>query len=214
MTPVRVVIADDHPLFREGLRTLLADLGADVVAEAADGSEAVAAVATHRPDVVLMDLRMPVVSGIEATERISRDHPDVSVLVLTMSEDTASLQAALSAGARGYLLKEAGKDDVGRALDAVLRGELVVGAGVAGRMRAAVARGREDSPFPQLTEREQEMLELVARGLDNNAIAQRLFLAEKTVRNRVSAVLSKLDAPSRAAAIALARDAGLGTDPD
>ena len=157
---------------------------------------------------------MPVVSGIEATERISRDHPDVSVLVLTMSEDTASLQAALSAGARGYLLKEAGKDDVGRALDAVLRGELVVGAGVAGRMRAAVARGREDSPFPQLTEREQELLELVARGLDNNAIAQRLFLAEKTVRNRVSAVLSKLDVPTRAAAIAMARDAGVGTEPE
>ena len=212
MTRLRVVVADDHPLFRDGLRTLLTDLGASVVAEAADGSEAVAAVSEHRPDVVLMDLRMPGVGGIEATQRITRDHPDVNVLVLTMSEDTASLQAALAAGARGYLLKEAGKDDVGRALEAVMRGELVVGAGVAGRMRAAVARARESSPFPQLSDRELELLDLMARGLDNSAIAQRLFLAEKTVRNRVSAVLSKLETPTRAAAIALARDAGMGSD--
>ena len=212
MTALRVVIADDHPLFREGLRALLGDLGAEVVAEAADGAQAVAAVAAHQPDVVLMDLRMPVLSGIEATERITRDHPEVCVLVLTMSEDTSSLQAALAAGARGYLLKESSKADVGRALEAVRQGELVVGAGVAARMRAAVARGRENSPFPQLTEREVELLELVARGLDNTAIATRLFLAEKTVRNRVSGVFGKLGVPTRAAAIAMARDAGLGAE--
>ncbi|GAA0379331.1 response regulator transcription factor [Microbispora corallina] len=210
MSGLRVVIADDHPLFRDGLRTLLADLGAEVVAEVGDGSAAVAAVGTHRPDVVLMDLRMPGLDGIEATSRITRDHPGTTVLVLTMSDDAASLQAALNAGARGYLLKEASKADVGRALEAVMRGEILIGAGAAPRMRTITAGRTATTPFPQLTEREQELLELLARGLDNTAIARRLFLAEKTVRNRVSAIMAKLPAASRAEAIAIARDAGIG----
>lgn len=212
MTQLRIVIADDHPVFRDGLRVLLGDLGADVVAEAADGLAAVDAVRIHRPNVVLMDLRMPVVSGIEATARISREHPETAVLVLTMSEETASLQAALAAGARGYLLKEATKEDIGRALDAISRGELVIGAGIAARVRVAISGPRNGSPFPQLSEREAELLDLLARGLDNVAIAQRLFLAEKTVRNRVSTVMTKLEVATRAAAIAKARDAGIGTD--
>jgi DNA-binding NarL/FixJ family response regulator len=210
MSGLRVVIADDHPLFREGLRTLLTDLGHAVVAEAGDGAAAIDAVAEHRPDVVLMDLRMPVVTGIEATARITRDHPETAVLVLTMSEDAGSLQAALSAGARGYLLKEASKVDVGRALDAVMRGEILIGAGAATRVRSITAGHSAGTPFPQLTEREHELLVLLARGLDNASIARRLFLADKTVRNRVSAVLMKLPAATRAEAIAMARDAGLG----
>ncbi len=211
MTTLRIVIADDHPVFREGLRTLLADLGAEVVAEAGDGAAAVAAVAEHRPDVILMDLRMPVLSGIEATTRITRDHPGTAVLVLTMSEDAASLQAALRAGARGYLLKEATKADVGRALLAVTRGEVVIGSGAAAGVRGLMSAGTPTT-FPQLSERERELLAVLARGYDNATIAKRLFLAEKTVRNRVSAVLAKLGVATRAEAIALARDAGLGTD--
>jgi DNA-binding NarL/FixJ family response regulator len=206
----RVVIADDHPLFREGLRALLDGIGVDVVGEAADGAEALAAVREHRPDVIFMDLRMPVLSGVEATRRISTEWPDTAVLVLTMSEDAASLQAALGAGARGYLLKESTKDDVRRALEAVTRGDLVVGARAATQVRTALHAAGRSTPFPQLSEREHEVLELLARGLSNAAIAQRLFLAEKTVRNRISAVLAKLDVESRSAAIARARDAGMG----
>lgn len=213
MSALRVIIADDHPLFRDGLRTLLTDLGAQIVAEVGDGSAAVTAVDTHRPDVVLMDLRMPGLDGIEATSRITRDHPGTAVLVLTMSDDAASLRAALNAGARGYLLKEASKADVGRALDAVMRGEILIGSGASPRMRTITAARSATTPFPQLTEREQELLEVLARGLDNAAIARRLYLAEKTVRNRVSAIMAKLPAATRAEAIAIARDAGLGGAP-
>lgn len=211
MSPLRIVVADDHPVFRDGLRTLLGDLGATVVAEVGDGAAAVAAVAEHRPDVVLMDLRMPVLSGVEATTRISRDSPATAVLVLTMSEDAGSLQAALRAGARGYLLKEATKADVGRALLAISHGEMVIGSGAAAGLRGIVS-APDRAAFPQLTDREAEMLDLIARGLDNAAISRRLFLAEKTVRNRLSGILAKLQITSRAEAIALARDAGLGTD--
>ena len=209
MRPLRIVIADDHPVFRDGLRALLNDLGAVVVAEVGDGYAAVDAVARHDPDVVLMDLRMPVLSGIEATTRITRDHPGTAVLVLTMSEDAASLQAALRAGARGYLLKEATKADIGRALNSITRGELLIGAGAANGLAAAIAAPGRPSPFPQLSERELEVLALMARGYDNATIARRLFLAEKTVRNRVSAILARLQATTRAEAIAQARDAGL-----
>lgn len=208
--PVRVVVADDHPVFREGLRALLEGLGAQVVGEAEDGFAAVDAVARERPDVVLMDLHMPGLSGAEATARISRDHPDTSVLVLTMSDAPESVQAALAAGARGYLLKEAGREEIARTLTSVRRGELVIGAGAASRLRGIVAAQGNSTAFPQLTSRERDLLELMARGLDNNAIARRLFLAEKTVRNRVSAVLAKLEVTSRVEAVTLARDAGLG----
>ncbi len=211
---VRVVVVDDHPVFRDGMRAVLDQLeGIEVVGEAADGEAAVAVVEQVRPDVVLMDLRMPGVDGLEATGRITRARPEVAVLVLTMDEDDASVFAALRAGARGYLLKEAEGSDVHRSVLAVARGEAVFGAGVASRVMAWFAGGRpggDPLPFPELTDREREVLELVAAGLDNAAIARRLFLSPKTVRNRVSDVLGKLRARSRAEAVALARDAGLG----
>jgi DNA-binding NarL/FixJ family response regulator len=212
----RVVVADDHPVFREGLVVVLADLDdVEVVAEAADGDAAIAAVAEHAPDVVVMDLQMPGVGGIEATRRIVAEHPDVAVLVLTMSADDDSVYAALRAGARGFLLKDADKADLARALAAVSRGEAVFGPKVASSVLSFFAGARSGAavPFPQLTEREREVLDLMARGLDNPTIARRLFLSDKTVRNRVSAIFQKLDVSSRAEAVAVARDAGLGEGP-
>lgn len=210
---VRVLLVDDHPVFRQGMRAVLDDLpDVEVVAEAADGEEAVRLATSLRPAVVLMDLRMPGVSGIEATDRITATLADVAVLVLTMDDDDSSVFAALRAGARGYLLKEADGDDVHRAVTAVARGEAVFGPGVAARVVSwfASPAGGAAVPFPQLTDREREVLELLATGMDNAEIARRLFLAPKTVRNRVSEVLTKLRARSRAEAVALARDAGLG----
>jgi DNA-binding NarL/FixJ family response regulator len=209
----RVVVADDHPVFRAGMVTVLDDLpDVEVVGQAADGEEAIAAVSAHSPDVVLMDLRMPGVGGLEATARIRVEHPDVAVVVLTMDSDDDSVFAALRAGARGYLLKESDVADIERAITGVARGEAVFGAGVAARVLSFFAAGRSTaaSPFPQLTPRELEVLELIAQGLDNPTIARRLVLSDKTVRNRVSDILAKLHARSRAEMVALARDAGLG----
>ncbi|PVG84418.1 DNA-binding response regulator [Nocardioides gansuensis] len=210
---VRVLVADDHPVFRAGMLTVLEDLpGIEVVGQAADGREAIELAGTRQPDVVLMDLRMPDVGGLEATARIRVEHPSVAVVVLTMDSDDDSIFAALRAGARGYLLKEADVSDIERAVTSVARGEAVFGAGIAERVLALFAAGRTTaaSPFPQLTPRELEVLELIAQGLDNGAIARRLVLSDKTVRNRVSDVLAKLHARSRAEMVALARDAGLG----
>jgi DNA-binding NarL/FixJ family response regulator len=209
----RVLIADDHPVFRAGMVTVLQDLdGVDVVGQAADGEEALAGVAEHRPDVVLMDLRMPGVGGLEATARIRVEHPDTAVIVLTMDSDDDSIFAALRAGARGYLLKEADGLDIERAIDGVSRGEAVFGAGIAERVLAFFTSGRRpvSGPFPQLSPREHEVLEMIAQGLDNGQIARRLVLSDKTVRNRVSDILAKLHARNRAEMVALARDAGLG----
>ena len=210
---VSVLVADDHPVFRAGMVTVLQDLDdVEVVGQAANGREAVDLVASLSPDVVLMDLRMPEVGGLEATARIKVEHPDTAVIVLTMDSDDDSIFAALRAGARGYLLKEADGLDVERAINGVARGEAVFGAGIAERVLTLFSQGRSTavSPFPELTPRELEMLELIAGGLDNPTIARRLFLSEKTVRNRVSAILTKLHARSRAEMVALARDAGLG----
>jgi DNA-binding NarL/FixJ family response regulator len=210
---VSVLVADDHPVFRAGMVTVLQDLDdIDVVGQAANGREAVELVGSLHPDVVLMDLRMPEVGGLEATARIKVEHPDTAVIVLTMDSDDDSIFAALRAGARGYLLKESDGLDVERAITGVARGEAVFGAGIAERVLTLFSQGRSSavSPFPELTPRELEMLELIAGGLDNPTIARRLFLSEKTVRNRVSAILTKLHARSRAEMVALARDAGLG----
>jgi len=210
---IRVLVADDHPVFRAGMLTVLADLpDVEVVGQAADGAEAIELAGSLRPDVVLMDLRMPGVGGLEATARIRVEHPTIAVVVLTMDFDDDSLFAALRAGARGYLLKEADIGDIERAITSVSRGEAVFGAGIAERVLALFAGGRSTrtSPFPQLTPRELEVLELIAQGLDNATIARRLVLSDKTVRNRVSDVLAKLHARSRAEMVALARDAGLG----
>lgn len=211
MSNLRVVIADDHPMFREGIAAILGTVDdIDVVALADDGAAAVAAVEVHAPDVVLMDLRMPEMSGVEATQRIKRDAPATSVLMLTMNEDDESLLAALRAGALGYLLKEAVSDDIVRGIRAVARGEAVFGAGVAPRVLSLLATGTRTKAFPALSDREHEILELMAAGKTNQQIASALFISDKTVRNNVSAVLNKIGATTRAEAVAKARDAGVG----
>jgi DNA-binding NarL/FixJ family response regulator len=212
VTALRVVVADDHPVFRSGLRTLLEDLGVQVVAEAADGRAAVALAVEHLPDVVLMDLQMPEVSGLEATRQLAAQAPGVPVLVLTMAEDDATLVAALRAGAAGYLLKGAGPDEIDRAVRGVAAGDAVYGVGVADRLRAVLAAGpAANAPFPQLADRERDVLGLMATGASNTEIATRLFLSDKTVRNYVSSIFSKLGVRDRAQAIVRAREAGLGT---
>lgn len=209
---LRVVLVDDHPMFRQGLRTLLEDLGVTVVAEAADGESGVAAVVEHRPDVVFMDLQMPGVSGVEATRRLTDLEPDVKVLVLTMVEDDQAVFAAIQAGALGYLLKGAGQEEISRALASVAAGQAVYGAGIARRLRGFFAGGGDASakPFPSLSEREREVLALIAEGASNTDIARRLFLSDKTVRNYVSSIFTKIDVAGRSEAIVKAREAGLG----
>lgn len=211
--PVRVLIADDHPVFRDGLATLLEphpDI--EVVGRAADGAEAVALAAELRPDVVVMDIQMPQVNGIEATRRVLAADPSVGVLVFTMGEDDSTLLSAMRAGARGYLVKGASQEEVTRAITSVHAGGVVFGASLASRIGELLspAVGRGASEFPMLTEREREVLDLIAAGRSNAQIASTLFLAPKTVRNNVSAILSKLQATDRAEVIIRARDAGLG----
>jgi DNA-binding NarL/FixJ family response regulator len=218
--PVRVVLADDHPIFRDGLRTALEGLpDINVVGEAVDGGSAIAAVAQLRPDVVLMDLKMPGMGGIEATRRIAATG-QAAVLVLTMHEDDDSVFAAVRAGASGYLLKGAGRGDVIRAVLAVADGEAVFGPGIAKRVLGFFASatsshtaGPKPRPFPELTDREREILDLMAQGIGNQTIARRLNLAPKTVRNNVSTILTRLQAADRGVAIARARRQGLGRVP-
>jgi DNA-binding NarL/FixJ family response regulator len=214
----RVLVVDDHAMFREGLAALLESLpDLDVVGQAADGLEAIDAVDRLRPDIVVMDLHMPRMNGIDATTRILAEHSDTIVIVLTMLADDASVTAALRSGARGYLLKESGRSDIARALDAVASGQAILDGAIAGRVLASVGRpasdadGPDPSAFPFLTEREREVLDLVAQGLTNAAIARQLHLSDKTVRNHVSNVFTKLHVNDRAAAVARARDAGYGT---
>lgn len=209
---LRVVLVDDHPLFRQGLRTLVEDLGVVVVAEAGDGEAGVAAVLEHRPDVVFMDLQMPQVSGVEATRRLTELIPDVKVLVLTMVEDDQAVFAAVQAGALGYLLKGAGQEEIRLALASVAAGQGVYGPEVARRLRSFFAGGASTAaqPFPTLSEREREVLGLIAEGASNTDIARRLFLSDKTVRNYVSSVFTKLDVTGRPEAIVRAREAGFG----
>ena len=218
VTPVaglRVVVVDDHPVFRQGLRTLLEDLGVEVVAEAADGEGGVAAVVEHRPEVVLMDLQMPGVTGVEATRRLTARVPDVKVVVLTMVDDDQAVFAAVQAGAVGYLLKGAGQEEIGRALASVAAGQAVYGPEVARRLRSFFSGGAPGGasvvPFPRLSEREREVLGLIAEGSSNGDISRRLFLSEKTVRNYVSSIFTKIGVDTRAEAIVAAREAGLGS---
>ncbi|SDT36344.1 two component transcriptional regulator, LuxR family [Streptomyces sp. TLI_053] len=212
--PVRVLIVDDHPLFREGLRAALESAeGIVVVAEAERVGDVPEAVARHRPDMVVMDLSLPDGSGLEATRRLSADRPAPPVLMLTMADDDGSLLAALQAGARGYLVKGAGREEVLHAVRTVAAGGAVFGADVAERITTllAGARVREAGQlFPALTAREAEVLDLVARGLDNRRIARELVVAEKTVRNHVTHIFEKLHVATRAEAVARARDMGLG----
>ena len=215
MTAIRVVVVDDHPMFRLGMAAMLASLdGVEVVGQADSADEAYAVVAgADGVDVVLMDLHLGADSGVEATRELVRRHPDLRVLVVTMLEDDDSVVASVRAGARGYLLKGATPDEVERAVRAVANGEVILGPAVAARALAQLTGSRPAvSPFPALTERELEVLDLVARGLDNTSISRRLVLSPKTVRNHVSNVLTKLALPDRSAAIVRARDAGLGVD--
>jgi DNA-binding NarL/FixJ family response regulator len=210
--PMRAVIADDHPVFRKGLRVLLEDLGVEVVGEAADGLEAIRISEQTRPDVVLLDLQMPGLGGIEATRRLTALMPEVRILVLTMMDDDAAVFAAIQSGALGYLLKGAGRDEIGRAMASVAAGEAVYGPQVARRVRAffTAGAGVAAKPFPELADREREVLDLMAAGLSNPVIASRLYLSEKTVRNYVTNIFVKLGVPDRSSAIVKAREAGLG----
>jgi DNA-binding NarL/FixJ family response regulator len=212
-TTIRVLVADDHPLIRDGLRALLgATPGIELVGEAASGDEAIDLAARTRPDVILMDLAMPGRNGIEATREIIAQRPTTGILILTMFLDDDSIFAAVRAGARGYMLKDAGHDEVRRAINAIWRGEALFGAGVAQRMIGFFARTEERTlkPFPELTDRERVVLDELARGASNATIANRLGISQKTVRNHVSTILGKLMVVDRSEAIVRAREAGLG----
>jgi DNA-binding NarL/FixJ family response regulator len=213
---INVLIADDHPLFRRGLRAALAGVGdVTVVGETSTGSDAVTSAAQLGADVVLMDLHMPGGSGIDATRELAARSPGTAVLVLTMFDNDESLFTAMRAGARGYLVKGAEHDEIVRAIHAVAAGEVVFGAGIAARalafFAAAPAGGRAARPFPELTDREVEILQLIAAGRSNAEIARQLYLADKTVRNHVSNVFAKLRVSDRSQAIVRAREAGLGS---
>ncbi|GLX94714.1 response regulator [Herbidospora sp. NEAU-GS84] len=209
---MKVLLADDHPLLRHGLRALLEQVGgAEVVGEASDGEEAVALALSLNPDVVVMDLVMPGVGGLEATRRLVDQRPEMGILVLTMSEDDASVFAALRAGARGYVLKGTAGEDFLSAVAAVARGEAVYGPGVARRIRRFLTTGPGTGPFPELTQREREILDLLANGKTNAEIARALFLSLKTVKNHLTSVFAKLQVADRAQAVVRARQAGLGS---
>ncbi|ANZ27104.1 DNA-binding response regulator [Rhodococcus sp. WB1] len=209
---IAVAVVDDHPVFRLGLVALLGTLdGIEVVAQASSVAEALEVI-TADVDVVLMDLELGDGSGIEATRQLLGRFPELRVLVVTMHEDEESLVASVRAGARGYLVKGADPSGVERAIRAVADGEVIVGAAVAAKAIGAMAASRTLAPavFPELTDREREVLDLMARGHDNATIARRLVLSPKTVRNHVSNVLGKLGAADRSTAIVRAREAGLG----
>ncbi|GHO61128.1 DNA-binding response regulator [Ktedonobacter sp. SOSP1-52] len=215
MESIRVLIADDHPLFRDGLRTLLQSRAeTEVLGEAATGEETIAKATTLQPDVILMDINMPGTNGIEATRRILHTSPHISILVVTMYEDDDSVFAAMRAGARGYLLKGADQDETLRAIQAVSHGEAIFSPAIARRLiryfTPTKALTTPAQAFPELTEREHEILTLLAQGHTNAEIAQRLVLSPKTVRNHLSNVFNKLQVADRAQAIIRAREAGLG----
>lgn len=213
--PVRVVVVDDHRIVRDGIVALLGALdGLQVVGTAEDGEQAVRVVDETIPDVAIMDIQMPELDGIEATRLISVRHPEVRVVMLTMNEDDDTVLSAIRAGASGYLVKGSSADEVEYAIRAAATGGMVFGAALAGRVAAyisgAAARRPESHPFPELTQRERDVLDLLAAGRSNDAIARELFVSSKTVRNAVSAIYAKLHADGRAGAIIKARDAGLG----
>ena len=212
-----VLVVDDHPVFRMGMSALLSSIpGIDVVGESSDADDAVSLAASLHPDVVVMDLHLGAGSGIDATRRILALHPDIGVLAVTMMDDDDSVFAAMRAGARGYLLKGASPDDIERAVHAVARGEVLLGPQVAARALGFMtdSQSTQTLAFPQLTAREREVLDLVARGLDNTSISRRLSLSPKTVRNHLSNVFTKLQVVDRSQAIVRAREAGMGQRPD
>lgn len=213
--PIRILIADDHTLFRDGLRALLGSVAdTEVVGEASSGAEVVTGAAALTPDVVLMDIQMPGMNGIEATTLILQENPRIGIVMLTMFEDDDSVFAAMRAGARGYVLKGAGQAEMLRAIRAVATGEALFGPAIANRLISFFGTKPSTPPvaFPGLTERERDILDLIAAGHSNAEIADRLFLSPKTVRNYVTSIFSKLQVADRAHAIVQAREAGLGHD--
>jgi DNA-binding NarL/FixJ family response regulator len=212
MSDIKVLIADDHPIVREGLVALLGSLpGFTVVGQAADGKQAVKEAVTTKPDVAVLDLEMPVLDGIGATRELAKLAPDVAVLVLTMHDGDESVLNAMRAGARGYLVKGAEQEEITRAIRAVAAGEAIFGPAVAVRVLDLITKGpRVEQPFPNLTDRERDILDLLAAGMPNAAIGDRLGLAAKTVANNVTSIFLKLQVTDRAEAIVRARDAGLG----
>ncbi len=214
MEPIRVLIADDHTLFRQGIRALLASVpDVELIGEAATGEDAVARAAALRPDVVLMDIKMPGTNGVEATRRVLNENPRVGVVVLTMLEDDDSVFAAMRAGARGYVVKGADEGEMLRVVRAAASGEALFGRAVAERLMTFFADAGQIAKaraFPDLTDRERDVLGLIAQGLSNAEIADRLFLSPKTVRNHISSIFDKLQVTDRAQAIVRAREAGMG----
>ena len=217
--PIKVLIVDDHAFYREGVRAFLSNTtNLEVVGEASNGDEAIAQAMELAPNVILMDLKMPGMNGIDATRHIHESDPKIGVLVLTMFDDDDSVFAAMRAGARGYLLKDADKDEVVRAIVAVERGEAIFSPAIAQRMiqyfsatPSVSSTKKQPGEFSELTERELEILNLIAKGDNNNTIANKLSLSIKTVQNYVSSILTKLQVADRAQAIVRAREAGFGT---
>ena len=213
--PIRILIADDHPVFRFGLRALLeSQTDMVVVGETESGADAVVMASHLKPAVVLMDINMPGTNGIDATRQITGKSTEVAVLIITMFDDD-TVFSAMQSGARGYLLKGAKGDETLRAIRAVANGEVIFSPGVAEKMMGYFTRGMRtspDTPFPELTPRESEILDLLAQGLTNSAIADKLVLSPKTIRNQVSSIFSKLQVVTRSEAIIKAREAGLGKE--
>jgi DNA-binding NarL/FixJ family response regulator len=216
MGSIRVLVADDHPVFRYGMRAMLgAEPDIELVAEATDGDEAMELALELKPDVILMDINMPKTNGIEAARKILEVNPRTGILMLTMFEDDDSVFAAMRSGAHGYVLKGADGAETVRAIRAVASGEAIFSPTIARRFMQYFSRSRrksgsESQPFPELTGREQDILNLIAQGYTNTAIANRLYLSPKTVRNYVSNILTKMQVSDRAQAIIRAREAGLG----
>ncbi|MCB0167013.1 MAG: response regulator transcription factor [Anaerolineae bacterium] len=218
MTTIRVLVVDDHTLFRDGLIAILTNIpDIEAVGEAGTGREAVAQVKALAPDVILMDINMPDLNGIEATQQVLAIKPDTGIIMLTMLEDNDSLFAAMCAGARGYILKGADKAEVIKTIRAVAAGEALFGPAIATRLttffqnaRGGTQQLEDTAPFPDLTDREREVLELIAQGENNQDIAQQLHISAKTVSNHISNIFNKLQVADRAQAIVKARQAGLG----
>ena len=229
MQRIRILIADDHLFYREGVRSLLKDVpDLEVVGEAVDGADVIDQAIALQPDVILMDIKMPKLNGIEATRRIRESQPEICILIVTMFDDDDSVFATMRAGARGYVLKDADEDELVRAIRAVNRGEAIFSPAIAQRMIQYFAGLSQHAPrmesgasptgtttpaatiFPDLTDREREVLDLIAQGRSNTEIAHRLVLSIKTVQNHVSNIFSKLQVADRSQAIVRARDAGLG----
>jgi DNA-binding NarL/FixJ family response regulator len=217
--PIRLLLVDDHEGFRAGFHAALASVDSvEVIADAVDGHEALRVAEEQQPDVVVMDLKMPRLDGIEATRRLLQDSPHIGVLVLTMFDDDESVFLAMRAGARGYLVKGAPRDEIVRAIQAVAAGEAIVGPAIARRIQdyltspAPAPQPDAGGVFPELTQRERDVLELMAAGHNNSVIAARLGISAKTVRNHASNVFSKLVVADRVQAIIRAREAGLGTE--